>query len=166
VRKLLAIKQSLNDKRERLRELIEQIQNADPVEKEKFQKQIAGLRETIQQLTSSFEIIAARGARLNQQVDPNEQPLDWRDELMQIARPLLSGLQEATEKPRRIEALRREINLYQQRLEVAQNAAESIAASIVKPSRCWLPPVWMKLPRHGASAAKTFNIRWSSPARS
>ena len=76
MRKLLAIKQSLNDKRERLRELIEQIQNADPVEKEKFQKQIAGLRETIQQLTSSFEIIAARGARLNQQVDPNEQPLD------------------------------------------------------------------------------------------
>ena len=127
VRKLLAIKQSLNDKRERLRGLIDQIQNADPIEKEKLQRQIAGLRETIEDLTASFEIIAASGARLNQQVDPDEQPLDWRDELMQIARPLLSSLQEATEKPRRIEALRREISLYEQRLEVAQNAAESIA---------------------------------------
>ena len=127
VRKLLAIKQSLNDKRERLRGLIEQLQNADQIEKETLEKQIVGLRETIEQLTMSFEIIAASGARLNQLTDADEQPLDWRDELMQIARPLLSSLQEATEKPRRIEALRREINLYEQQLEVAKNAAKSIA---------------------------------------
>ncbi len=127
VRKLLAIKQSLNDKRERLRSLIEQLQNADQIEKENIQKQIAGLRETVEQLTRSFEIIAASGARLNQQADADREPLNWRDELMQIARPLLTSLQEATEKPRRIESLRREIQLLEQQLEVAQNAAESIA---------------------------------------
>jgi len=127
VRKLLAIKQSLNDKRERLRNLIEQLQNADSIEKENIQKQIAGLRETIEHLSRSFEIIAASGARLSQQKDADKEPLNWRDELMQIARPLLTSLQEATEKPRRIEALRREIQIYKQQLEVAQNAAESIA---------------------------------------
>ena len=127
VRKLLAIKQSLNDKRERLRELIEKLQSADEIEKENIQKQIIALRETIEQLSRSFEIIAASGARLNQQKDAEEKPLNWRDELMQIARPLLTGLQEATEKPRRIEALRREIQIFEQQIEVAQDAAESVA---------------------------------------
>jgi hypothetical protein len=46
---------------------------------------------------------------------------------MQIARPVLNSLKEATEKPRRIEELRREIELYQRQSAVTRKAIESIS---------------------------------------
>ena len=55
------------------------------------------------------------------------QALSWHDELMQVARPLLNSLKEATEKPRRIEELRREIDLYQEQFEVTRRATEALA---------------------------------------
>ena len=59
--------------------------------------------------------------------DAGDQKLAWRDELMQIARPILNSLKGATEKPRRIEELRRAIELQEQQLEVSRKATESIA---------------------------------------
>jgi hypothetical protein len=46
---------------------------------------------------------------------------------MQIARPLLNSLKEATEKPRRIEELRREIELYQRQSAITRKAIESLS---------------------------------------
>ncbi|HUV20384.1 MAG TPA: hypothetical protein VMZ32_01235, partial [Gammaproteobacteria bacterium] len=101
--------------------------NADEVDMEKIREQIAALRETIDALTRSFESIAVSGANLHSLQDESKPELSWHDELMQIARPVLNSLKEATEKPRRIEELRREIELYQRQSGVARKAIESIS---------------------------------------
>ncbi|MBT8437541.1 MAG: hypothetical protein KJP11_09230 [Gammaproteobacteria bacterium] len=127
VRKLLAIREALEEKRERIRELLEQVEAAGETEKETLNQQIDALRETIGELTRSFENIAVGGANLRNLTDAEGRKLDWRDELLQITRPLLNSLKEATEKPRRIEELRSAIKLYEQQLEVTRKATESIA---------------------------------------
>ena len=127
IRRLLAIKEALEEKRERVRSLVEQRAAADETEKAKINEQIDTLRETIGTLTESFENIAVSGANLRNLADTEDQKLAWRDELMQIARPILDSLKGATDKPRKIEELRREIRLYEQQLEVSGKATESIA---------------------------------------
>ncbi len=127
IRRLLAIKLALDEKRGRIRELIEQLQTADEVDQERIRAQITELRETIATLMQSFENVAVNGASLSS-LDPQpKEKLSWNDELMQIAQPLLNSLKEATEKPRRIEELRREIALYQQQFEVTRQAVEALA---------------------------------------
>jgi DNA repair exonuclease SbcCD ATPase subunit len=135
IRKLLAIKEALEEKRERIRDLLEQLEVADETDKEKLNQQIAALRETIGELTVSFENIAVGGANLRNLTDAEDSELDWRDELLQITRPLLNSLKEATEKPRRIEELRSAINLYQQQLDITRKATESIIHCTVRPVR-------------------------------
>ena len=127
IRRLLAIKEALEEKRERIRDLIAQREAADETEQAKINEQIDTLRETIATLTKSFENIVVSGANLRNLADAEDQELAWRDELMQIARPILDSLKGATDKPRRIEELRRAIRLYEQQLEVSRKAAESIA---------------------------------------
>ncbi len=127
VRKLLTIKLALEEKRARIRELLEQLGSADEVDQAKIRAQISSLRELINDLTSSFENIAVNGANLRNLQGDSSEELSWHDELMQVARPLLNSLKEATAKPRRIEELRREIDLYQQQFEVTRRAITSLA---------------------------------------
>ena len=127
IRRLLSIKQALEDKRERVRTLLEQLDTADEIDQQKIHAQIAELRETIDTLTRSFENIAVNGASLRSLEDQPQQKLSWHDELMQVARPLLNSLKQATEKPRRIEELRREIDLYQQQYAVTRKAIAALA---------------------------------------
>jgi len=127
LRKLLAIRQALEEKREQVRSLLSQLQDAEETEREKINERIDALRETIEQLTKSFENIAVSGANLRSPNDTDDSKLDWRDELLQITQPLLNSLKEATEKPRRIEELRSAIDLYEQQLEITAKASASIA---------------------------------------
>jgi small-conductance mechanosensitive channel len=127
IRKLLAIKEALEDKRGRVRDLLEQLASADEIDKAKINEQIADLRETIDALTKSFESIAVSGASLRDPADIESTKLDLRNELAQIAKPILDSLKDATEKPRRLEELRRTIALQEQQLEVIRVAIESIS---------------------------------------
>ncbi len=127
MRKLLTIKLALEEKRARIRELLEQLGSADEVDQAKIRAQISSLRELINDLTSSFENIAVNGANLRNLQGDSSEELSWHDELMQVARPLLNSLKEATAKPRRIEELRREIDLYQQQFDVTRRAITSLA---------------------------------------
>ena len=127
LRKLLAIREALEEKREQVRNLVDQLQDADETDRDEINNRIAAVRETIDELTKSFENIAVSGANLRNLSDTTLGKLDWRDELLQIAQPLLNSLKEATEKPRRIEELRSTISLYEQQLEMAEKATDSIA---------------------------------------
>ena len=127
IRKLLTIKEALEEKRARIRDLVEKLGSADEVDQEKLRRLITAMRQTITDLEFSFEHIAVSGASLRRLQDEPLQPLSWHDELMQVARPLLNSLKEATEKPRRIEELRREIDLYQQQLDVTRRAIDALA---------------------------------------
>jgi hypothetical protein len=126
IRRLLTIKQALEDKRARVRALLEQLDSSDEIDKQKIQAQIAELRATIDTLTQSFENIAVNGASLRSLETQPQEKLSWHDELMQVARPLLNSLKEATAKPRRIEELRREIELYRQQYEVTRKAIATL----------------------------------------
>lgn len=127
VRRLLTIKQALEEKRTRVRELLEQLALADATDQVRIRQQIDELRDTISTLSRSFENIAVSGANLRAFETDASQKLSWHDELMQVARPLLNSLKQATEKPRRIEELRREINLYEQQIEITRKASDSLS---------------------------------------
>lgn len=127
VRRLLAVKQALEAKLEQLRNLVEQLQSADEAERQKITLQIQALRETVAQLTQSFETIAVNGINLRNQENAEQNKLSWRDELLEVARPILESLKEATKKPRRIEELRRTIGQLEQQLDDARKANQSIA---------------------------------------
>lgn len=127
VRKLLAIQQALEEKRARVRELLEQLETADEVDEQKIRVQIDDTRNTITTLTRSFEAVAANGINLRDLEQGSDEELSWDDQLMQIAQPLLNSLKEATEKPRRIEELRREIALYQQQYQITRQAVSALA---------------------------------------
>lgn len=127
IRKLQAIKDALEIRREQVRGLVEQLEGADEADKAELRKQLAATRETIAELSRSFEYFAVSGANLRLETDDPDQQLDWRNELVEIARPLLNSLKQATEKPRRIEELRRTIDLYEQQLEITRKAIDSIA---------------------------------------
>lgn len=163
IRKLLTIKEALDEKRARVRNLLERLGSADEVDREKLRGQITLLRQTIADLELSFENIAVSGASLRSLEDEPKQQLSWHDELMQIARPLLNSLKEATEKPRRIEELRREIDLYQRQLEVTHRAIESLAKfhSEAIPLASQLDLSTSQ--RTGESAAGISNARLNSP---
>lgn len=120
------INQALADKRAQLEELQTKLQTAEDIDKAKISERIAELRKSVGELETAFEKIAVSGINLRYLDDAEEPDLDWRDELTQIARPILSSLKEATEKPRKIEELRSAIKLYEQRLEVIDKATESI----------------------------------------
>jgi small-conductance mechanosensitive channel len=126
VRRLLAIKQALESRRVRIRELLEQLETADEADKPNIRKLIDDQRDVVRDLTISFENIAASGAVLRNQ-DATEGKMDWNAELTQIMRPLITSLKDATEKPRRIAELRAEIDIYERQLEVARKASTSIA---------------------------------------
>jgi small-conductance mechanosensitive channel len=127
VRRLLTIRQALEERRARVRELLEELGQADEADKDKIRQQVAALRDTISELTRSFENIAVGGVSLRGFEDDSSLQLSWHDELMQVARPLLNSLKQATEKPRRIEELRREIAIYQEQSEITRKAIESLS---------------------------------------
>ena len=58
--------------------------------------------------------------------DQPEQQIDWRDEIEQVNRPLLSILKKLTAKPRQIDSLRRDIERRVDKLKVTEKALDSI----------------------------------------
>lgn len=127
VRRLLAIKQALDNRRARIRELVEQLETADESDRPEIRRRIEEHRGLVRDLTGSFESIAASGAVLDDLEDATDGQLDWNEELTQIVRPLITSLKDATEKPRRIAELRTAIDIYERQLEVARRASASLA---------------------------------------
>lgn len=126
VRKLLTIKLALDSRREQIRTLVDQLQTADEARKIEINEQVNELRQTIEGLTRSFEYFAVSGISPGGLDEEKTEELDWRDELVQIARPLIEGLKEATEKPRQIEELRRSIEQYEKQLVLVNKGRKSI----------------------------------------
>ena len=127
IRKLQTIKTVLEDRRERVRNLLEQLNTADELDRERIRTQIAELQQIIRELTDSFERTALDGVNLHGLEETEQEKFDWRRELALIARPVLDGLKNATEKPRRIAELRASISLHQQQLETTKKALENLS---------------------------------------
>jgi small-conductance mechanosensitive channel len=124
---LSVLQQSIDAKRDSVRALTEQLKRiTDPSERLESEQKIGRIRNEISSLQRSFEHIALGG--INQLVlsDQAEQKINWKDELDQISRPLISTLKEITAKPRQMDALRRDIDRYQGQLKEIDKALQSL----------------------------------------
>ena len=127
IRRLQTINSVLEDRREQVRDLLEQLADADELSKAKIREQITELQQRIRELTDSFERTASNGVNLRNLGETQDEKFDWHQELAQIARPVIDGLKHATEKPRRIAELQTSISLYQQQLEATRKALEALS---------------------------------------
>jgi hypothetical protein len=150
IRKLQTIKTALEDRREQIRKLLEQLDAADELDKAGIRQQIAELQQIVRELTDSFERTAISGVNLRSLDEAHQEEFDWHQELILIARPIIDSLKSATENPRRIAELRTSIGLYQQQLETTRKALEAVsrleqhekppelAAAIAEVTASWL----------------------------
>ena len=124
---LTVIQQSIDSKRANIRELTEQLNKlTDPAEKLEAEQKIGRIRNEIASLQRSFEHIALGGVSQAVLAVQPEQEIDWRGELEQISRPLISSLKEITAKPRQMDALRRDIQQLEEQLEQIERALVSL----------------------------------------
>jgi small-conductance mechanosensitive channel len=124
---LLVIQQSIDSKRASVREASEQLKKlTDPAEKLEAEQKIGRIRNEIASLQRSFDHIALGGVNLSMLAEQPDQKIDWREELEEISRPLISGLKEITAKPRRMDALRRDIDQYEEQLARIDRALASL----------------------------------------
>ena len=124
---LVILQQSIDAKRESVRELTKRLkQMTDPAEILEVQQKIERVKKEIPSLQNSFEYVALGGINQSVLVDQPEQKINWRDELELISKPLISTLKEITAKPRQIDALRRDIDRHQEQLEEIEKALYSL----------------------------------------
>jgi len=129
VENLADIQESLEIKRKTVRELREQLKVlGDASEKLALEQKIERINKDIASLQLAFEHIALGGVNLSVLADQPGEVIDWRVEIEQISRPLLSTLKEFTAKPRQIDSLRRDSAKYEDQLVVIEKAIESISA--------------------------------------
>lgn len=124
---LLVIQKSIDSKRANVREASEQLKKlTDPAEKLEAEQKIGRIRNEIASLQRSFDHIALGGVNLSMLAEQPDKKIDWREELEEISRPLISGLKEITAKPRRMDALRRDIDQYEEQLARIDRALASL----------------------------------------
>jgi len=124
---LANIQQSIESKRKTIREFREQLKKLqDTSEKQELEQKIERVRNEIINLQFAFEHIALGGVNLSSLTEQPEQQVNWREELEQISRPLISTLKEVTAKPRQIDSLRRDIERQENQLEIIDKALDSI----------------------------------------
>ncbi len=127
VENLANIQKSIELKRITVRELREQLKQPEDIsDKQELEQKIERVKNEISALQQSFEHIALGGPNLSVLTDQPEQQIDWRVELEQISRPLLSTLKELTAKPRQIDSLRRESARLEDQRKVVQKAIDSL----------------------------------------
>jgi small-conductance mechanosensitive channel len=124
---LTILQQSIAKKRDSVRELNEQLkQKMDPAERLEIEQKIGRVTNEILSLQRSFEHIALGGINQSVLADQPEPVVNWKDELDQISRPIISTLKEITAKPRQMDALRRDIERHKEQLEEIEKALEAL----------------------------------------
>jgi hypothetical protein len=127
VENLTVLQQSIDLKRSALRELQKKLKKTeDAAEKQEIEQQITYTRTDITNLQLSFDHIALGGVDTTHFIEQPEEQVDWRAELEQISKPLLSTLKQITAKPRQMDSLQREIGRYQDQLKEINRAIRSI----------------------------------------
>ena len=125
--RIAGIRQALIERRQNLEDLQQQLKVVTEEEaKKELQMELDKLNESIEKLNNSFEQIAIGGISLKIFSEQPEEDFDWQKELVSITKPILSSLNELTEKPRRIDELRNQIGRYKDQIEVIDKALGSI----------------------------------------
>ncbi len=124
---LAILQQSIELKQDALRELQKKLKKTvDATGKQEIEQQITRIRSDISNLQAAFENIALGGIDIADFEEKPEEKVDWRAELEQISKPLLSTLKQITAKPRQMDSLQREIGRYEDQLKEIDRAIQSI----------------------------------------
>lgn len=124
---LVSIQNAIDQKRNTIRELREQQKKLeDATENEDIELKIGRLKNEISGLQQAFEHLALGGINQSILTEQPEVKIDWRDEIEQVSRPLLSTLKEITAKPRELDSLRRDIERREEQLLLIDRALESL----------------------------------------
>jgi hypothetical protein len=118
---------TINNTRERLIEVRAELRkSSDERERKRLEAEEDQLSLDLESLQTAWEMLATGGADLQMFGVKTEKAFDWRDELQSVFEPILVELKRLTERPRKIERLRTDKAYYQQRLDVAEQALQSI----------------------------------------
>lgn len=125
---LAAIATSIQDRRQYLEELRQQLAAADTAsEKAELEHEINELEQLTQASRASFESIATGGVDSGIFQEQPDQPFNWQRDLFEIIKPFLDQLKQMTETPRAIERLNKKITEQEGRLVIIHRAASNIA---------------------------------------
>ena len=125
--RLAELDAAMAEQRQRLGNLTSQLEKtADTDEKTTLENQIKEAKERLARLSRALEQLVIGGVDTSPLSDRPPEKIDWRAELETISLPVLASLRDLTAKPRRIEALRRDIARAEQKLEIIQPALASI----------------------------------------
>jgi hypothetical protein len=129
VENLSSIQQSIDANKKTVRELREQLKILeDTAERVDIEQKIERLNKDISNLQRAFNHIALNGISASALTEQPDIRINWKDEVEQISRPLLSTLKELTAKPRELDSLRREIELREDQLEIIEKALNYLRA--------------------------------------
>lgn len=96
---------------------------SDPAGVQQIQEQLESLNQRLLDLKNSFEETVTGGLSLATLArKPEEAPFDWQKEIEKIVRPLLDELKQLTERPRKMEQLKSEQIVQEDRLQLADTA--------------------------------------------
>ncbi|NNC98671.1 MAG: mechanosensitive ion channel [Gammaproteobacteria bacterium] len=130
ITQLAEIQEALAEKRAERKSLKRTIAGEGADASGELSEQLDVLEKDIKSLENTFEQIASDGAELFTENEDAEQ-FDWREELITIVKPLFENVKGLTEKPRKIEALRREIrekNALSESIQGALNSTDKLIA--------------------------------------
>lgn len=127
IQRLVDIRTVVSAKNLELEKLRKELKRATSEEERRdIEAQIEQIPRTLDKMKQAFEQLAIGGIDISKLKDDQQQEFNWKLELEQITQPVLAGLRELTEKPRRIEQLRGEIQTYEKRIDIVARALESL----------------------------------------
>jgi hypothetical protein len=106
----VSISGTVAEQRSHLGELERRLaETTDTVERKEIEAEMETTRGRISKLNAAFEEAVTGGITAAALVDEPAERIIWREELEKISLPILASPRDLTEKPRRIEELRGEI---------------------------------------------------------
>ncbi len=125
VEQLRDIQSSLDAKISERRSLRLKLKQSSEAQQEQLKAELESLAIDIELLEKTFEQIAIGGIDLSV-FGVEEGKFNWREELLTIVKPLIENVKSLTEKPRKIENLRRVISDKEAALQASLEAISSV----------------------------------------
>nr|MCU0254833.1 hypothetical protein [Acidobacteriota bacterium] len=130
------------------------------VDAKELEADVERLNRRLDELRTSLEELATGGlsiASLEKGVELK--PLDWKQEVQDVVRPLLHEIKRMTERPRMIERLRSEQAVYADRLETANAALARLEESLAQADSAPLKKTLTELKADWTSRREDINSR-------
>jgi hypothetical protein len=106
---------------------------ATEADKKELQEDVKRITQRLEELNTSFEELATGGASISAlEKEIQQKPVDWKQEVEDIVRPLLQEIKRMTARPRTIERLRSERTIYEDRVSEADKAIARVDATLAQ----------------------------------